>query len=63
MSVNTHWLWDHKDLEDTPSVRDGGISLEEENKLRREGVKMIKKMGKSINLFVFLKNLKENKSI
>uniref|UniRef100_A0A914KL32 Cyclin-like domain-containing protein n=1 Tax=Meloidogyne incognita TaxID=6306 RepID=A0A914KL32_MELIC len=50
MSVNTHWLWDHKDLEDTPSVRDGGISLEEENKLRREGVKMIKKMGKSINL-------------
>ncbi|KAL7076171.1 hypothetical protein ACQ4LE_004817 [Meloidogyne hapla] len=49
MSVNTHWLWNPEDLENTPSVR-AGISMTEENRLRREGVRMIKEMGKSINL-------------
>uniref|UniRef100_A0A914KLU0 Cyclin-like domain-containing protein n=1 Tax=Meloidogyne incognita TaxID=6306 RepID=A0A914KLU0_MELIC len=49
MSVNTHWLWNPEDLENTPSVQ-AGISMAEENKLRREGVRMIKEMGKSINL-------------
>ena len=51
MSVNTHWLWNPEDLENTPSVQ-AGISMAEENKLRREGVRMIKEMGKSINLLV-----------
>ncbi|KAL7074419.1 hypothetical protein ACQ4LE_006735 [Meloidogyne hapla] len=49
MSVNTNWLWNPEDLENTPSVR-AGISIEEENDLRKEGVRVIKEIGKSINL-------------
>lgn len=49
MSVNTHWLWNPEDLECTPSVR-AGIPMEQENKLRREGIRMIKEIGKTMNL-------------
>jgi hypothetical protein len=51
MSVNTHWLWNPEDLENTPSVR-AGITVEQENRHRREGVRMIKEIGKAIGLSV-----------
>ncbi|KAL3095934.1 hypothetical protein niasHS_005693 [Heterodera schachtii] len=49
MSVNTHWLWNPEDLECTPSIK-AGISMEEENNFRREGVRVIKDIGKTMNL-------------
>uniref|UniRef100_A0A183BVT2 CYCLIN domain-containing protein n=1 Tax=Globodera pallida TaxID=36090 RepID=A0A183BVT2_GLOPA len=49
MSVNTHWLWNPEDLESTPSIK-AAISMEEENSFRRDGVRVIKDIGKAMNL-------------
>lgn len=49
MSVNTHWLWIPEDLANTPSVR-AGMLQDDENKQRRDGVRMIKEIGKAMNL-------------
>lgn len=47
------WLFTEEQLSDTPSRRDG-IDRNEEDKLRRDGVKLIVEIGTGLKLYFFL---------
>lgn len=49
MSVANHWLFTKQQIENTPSRKDG-LSLKEEEKVRRDGVKMIMEIGQLMKL-------------
>lgn len=48
MSVGNHWLFTHQQLEDAPSRKD--MNRQEEDKIRRDGVKMIMEIGQLLKL-------------
>jgi hypothetical protein len=52
MSINTHWLWNPSEVANSPSAQ-AGISSQQENRLRLGGVRIIKDLGKAMNLSVF----------
>ena len=52
MTANTNWLWNPEDMKNTPSIR-AGMTMEQENKARREGINLIKEIGKAIGLWVW----------
>ncbi|CAJ0573189.1 unnamed protein product, partial [Mesorhabditis spiculigera] len=47
--IPADWIWDQDAVKDTPSAR-RGMTLDEEDRLRREGVKIIMEIGKLMKL-------------
>jgi len=46
------WYYDAKDLENTPSRKDG-IDKDTEDRYRKEGAKFINEVGQALNLYPF----------